>query len=77
MHYIIRYQEGNSIKYKLTEDNNIDSVEVELRDKGINQYAIRCNQIPFSEYFRDTTGIYLSDMALDLYYANSQDINNQ
>ena len=76
MHYIIRYQEGDSFKYKLADENNIDSVEVELRDKGINQYTIRCNPIPFEEYFRDTAGIYLSDMPLDLYYANSQDINN-
>ena len=77
MYYIIRYQEDDSAKYKLADENNRNSAVIELIKRGIKQYTIRCNQTSFEDYFRDTTGIYLSDMPLELYYANSQDVDNQ
>ena len=72
MYYIIQYTEHGEIKYKLSEEHKLDYDITDLNNRGINNYQIRKNNIPYAEFLKQVNGIHMSSLALDIYFANSE-----
>ena len=82
MYYIIKYTEQENIIYKCIEktENTITELQTainNLKSKGIHDYKICCNKLSFIEFGdQQSNGFFTSPLALDIYFADSKNIDN-
>lgn len=72
MHYIIQFIETGETKYKLSEQQELDCNIEALNRRGIHKYQIRKNEISCAEFLKQTNGMHLSPLALQIYFAKSE-----
>lgn len=76
LYYVIKYNDNNSVMYALPNHNELNERIMKLKERNINDYVIRSNTKSIHEYFKGTSGIQLGAMSLEIYFENSQDVND-
>lgn len=76
LYYVIKYNENDSAMYALPNHNELNERIMELKERNINDYVIRSNTKSIHEYFKCTSGIQLGTMSPEIYFENSQDVND-
>ena len=76
LYYVIKYNDNGSVMYALPNHNELNERIMKLKERNINDYVIRSNTESIHEYFKDTSGIQLGSMSPEIYFENSQDVND-
>ena len=76
LYYIIRYNENGNVLYAHPNQNELNERIMKLKERNINDYTIRSNTKSIHEYFKNTPEIQLGSMGQEIYFENSQDVND-